>query len=157
MATLVYETEVPCPPPLAVQRIYRALGCEGMHESHYVLTVPFAELGLPDVGELSREVLVTIGDPMRKGTLTRIQLSWRVPHSDVFPVFQGFFEVQPLSSYEIQLALLGYYHAPMGMIGAVFDMVLGRRIAESTVRHLVEEITKAIEEPVTSRKAARIG
>jgi hypothetical protein len=157
MATLVYEKEVTCPPSLAVQRIYHALGCEGMHETHYVLTVPFADLGLPDIGELSREVSVTIGDPMRKGSLTRIQLSWRVPHSDAFPVFQGFFEIQPLSSYEIQLALLGYYHAPLGMIGAVFDMVLGRRIAEATVRHLIDEISKSIEEPVTAKKVARIG
>lgn len=157
MATLIEEKEVTCPPALAVQRIYRALGCEGMHETHHVLAVPFTDLGLPDVGELSREVVVTVGDPMRKGSLTRMQLSWRVPHSDVFPVFHGFFEIQPLSSYEIHLALLGYYHAPFGMLGAVFDMVLGHRIAEATVHHLIEEIAKAIEEPITSRKVARLG
>src|SRR5579875_2245794 len=104
MATLVYAKQGTCPPALAVQRIYRPPGREWMHETHRILAVAFADVGLPDIGELCRQVSVTIGDPMRKGTLTRIQLSWRVPHSDAFPVFQGFFEIQPLSTNEIQLA-----------------------------------------------------
>lgn len=155
MATLVFEKEIACPPALAVPRMYRALGASGTHETTYTLTVPFAELGLPNVGELARDVTVTIGDPDRKRSLTRIPLAWRVPESDAFPVFQGFFEIQPLSSYEVQIALLGYYHAPYGALGAIFDAVLGKKIAEVTIRHLVDEISRAIEEPVTASTAAR--
>lgn len=157
MPTLVYEKEVTCPPALSVGRIYKALGASGTHEAIHTLVVPFAELGLPDVGELAREVTVTIGDPDRKRSLTRIPLAWRVPNNDVFPVFQGFFEVQPLSSYEVQIALLGYYHAPYGGIGAVFDAILGRRIAEATIKHLVDEIAEAIQEPSSVSTAARTG
>lgn len=156
MPTLVYEKEVTCPPTVAISRIYKALGSETMHQTTYNLAVPFADLGLPNVGEFSRRVVVTVGDPDRKRSLTRIPLSWRVPDTDAFPIFQGFFEIQPLSSFEVQVALLGYYHAPYGAIGAVFDMVLGKRIAEVTIRHLVDEVCNAIEEPpVTARTAAR--
>jgi hypothetical protein len=156
MATLVVEKEVRCSPALAVNRIYRALGAEGMHETTHVLHAPFEDLGLPNIGELSREVTVTLGDPERKRTLTRIPLSWRVPANGNFPVFRGFFEVQPLSSRDIQLSLLGYYHAPYGVIGAVFDAVLGHKIAEVTTRYLVDEVCRAIEEP-TANTAAQLG
>lgn len=153
MSTLVVEKEIRCSPVLAVGRIYRALGAEGVHETTHVLHAPFEELGLPDIGELSREVTVTIGDPERKRSLTRIPLSWRVPNNNSYPVFRGFFEVQPLSSREVQLALLGYYHAPYGVIGAVFDAVLGRKIAEATTKYLVDEIARAIEEPSVDTRA----
>jgi hypothetical protein len=128
-----------------------------MHQTTYLLTVPFEQLGLPKAGELTRQVTVTIGDPDRKRALTRIPVSWRVPHSDAFPVFQGFFEVQPLSSYEVQIALLGYYHPPFGVLGAVFDAVVGRKIAEVTIRHLVDEVANAIAERPTSSTAAQLG
>ena len=157
MATLVYEKEVTCPAALAVPRIYRALGSDGMHQATHLLTVPFEELGLPKIGELTRQVTVTIGDPDRKRALTRIPLSWRVPGSDAFPVFTGFFEVQPLSSYEVQIALLGYYHPPFGALGAVFDAVLGRKIAEVTIKHLVDEIADAIAERPILGTAAQLG
>jgi len=150
MAVLMYEKDVVCPPALAVARIYRALGAENTHATDYHLTVPFSDLGLPNVGEFAREVTVTVGEADRKRSLTRIPISWRVPHSEAFPVFQGFFEIQPLSSYDVQIALLGYYHAPFGTIGAAFDAVLGRRIAEATIRHLVEEIAAQIAEPIAS-------
>ena len=156
MPTLVYEKDVICPPALAVGRIYQALGSSDTRQVTYNLSVPFERLGLPKVA-VSRDVIVTVGDPQRKRSLTRIPISWRVPESDAFPVFQGFFEVQPLSSYDVQIALLGYYHAPFGTIGAVFDAILGRRIAEVTVEHLVEEIAAAIAEPLIASKAAQQG
>ena len=159
MATLVVEREILCAPALAVPRIYRALGAEGVHETMYKLRVPFGELGLPNIGELAREVLVTLGEPERKRALTRIPLSWRVPDSNAFPVFKGFFEVQPLTSRETALALLGYYHPPFGAFGIVFDMALGHKIAQATVRHLMHEICKEVEDEasLTSRTAARLG
>ena len=156
MATLVVEKEVRCSPALAVNRIYRALGAEGLHETTHVLHAPFEDLGLPNIGELSREVTVTLGDPERKRSLTRIPVSWRVPGNGSFPVFRGFFEVQPLSSRDIQLSLLGYYHPPFGAIGAVFDVVLGHKIAESTTHYLIDEICRAIEDPIVDT-VARLG
>ena len=161
MATLVVEREIFCPPALAVARIYRAFGAEGLRETMHTLHVPFADLGLPNVGAFHREVLVTLGEPQRRRALTRIPLTWRVPDGAVFafPMFKGFFEVQPLSSREIQLALLGYYHPPFGAFGVVFDAALGHRIAEVTVGHLMDEVCTAIkDDPVlTSDKAARLG
>jgi len=157
MATLVYEKEVRCAPALAVGRIYRALGASGTHQTTYALSVPFQDLGLPDIGEITREVSVVVGDPDRKRSLTRIPISWRVPNSDAFPVFAGFIEVQPLSSYDVQIALLGYYHAPYGGVGVVFDAILGRRIAEVTIARLVDEIGAAMEEPVSASTAPQLG
>jgi hypothetical protein len=146
MATLVLEKEVACPPDLAVGRIYRAFGAETARNVTLRLVVPFEDLGLPNVGEFSREVVVTLGEPERKRFLTRIPLSWKVPENHAFPVFRGFFEVQPQSSRHVQLALLGYYHPPYGIFGAAFDALLGRKIAEATVRHLLEEIAEAVAE-----------
>ena len=38
-------------------------------------------------------------------------------------------------------------------IGAVFDAVLGRKIAEATTKYLVDEIARAIEEPSVDTRA----
>ena len=159
MATLVVERDVFCSPALAVQRIFRAFGAEVIRETMHKLHVPFADLGLPNIGAFEREVLVTLGEPQRRRALTRIPVSWRVPDSAAFPIFKGFFEIQPLSSREIQLALLGYYHPPFGAFGAVFDVALGRKIAEATVGHLIDEVCAAVKDDraATSDKVVPLG
>jgi len=145
MATIVMEREVDCPPDSAVDRVYRAFGAEHAAEVTRTLSVPFEEIGLPKVGTLARDVCATLGDPDFKSTLVRIPLAWRVPDSTAFPVFHGFIEVQSLATDQIQLAILGYYQPPFGTLGVVFDAIAGRKIAEATIRHLLAEISHAME------------
>lgn len=147
MRTLVVQREVACPPEVALPRIYRALGAATAHQATRVLSVPFEDLHLPKVGALQRAVVITVGEPTHNGALTRIPLSWRVPGSNAFPVFSGRIEVQPLATYLIELQLSGYYRAPYGLLGALFDELFGRKIAEATIWHVMDDISVAIETP----------
>ena len=144
MPTLVMEANVACPPALAVERIYHYFGAHSPHQTTWRLRVPFEDLGLPNVGELARDVLLTLEEVEQKGRIARIPISWRVPESNAFPVFQGFFEVRPLTDIETNVSILGFYHPPFGVVGAAFDAVAGRKIATATLRHLLAEVVRAV-------------
>lgn len=146
MATIAIEREVDCPSESAVDRVYGAFGALQAAKVTRTLSVPFEDIGLPKVGTLSRDVRVTLGDPEKKPSLVRIPLSWHVPDSNAFPIFRGFIEVQSQAIDRIQLAILGYYQPPYGTLGVIFDAVAGRKIAHATVNHLLEEISRAIED-----------
>ena len=149
MAHIIIEEEIACPPEAALARIYRAFGGDQPGSVTRTLSVPFSDLGLPNIGALEKEVVVTLGEPNHESYLTRVPLSWSVPNNGAFPVFEGFFEIQPEASWQIQLAIIGDYNPPMGALGAVFDAAAGRKIAEATIRHLLDEVSRVIQDPVT--------
>jgi len=151
MGYIVIEQEIECPPAAALQRIYRAFGAERPASVTHTLSVPFGELGLPNIGEFAKDVVVTLGEPNHESFLTRVPLQWHVPGSSVFPVFEGFFEIQPEASWQIQLAIIGDYRPPLGAVGALIDAAAGRKIAEATIRHLLNEISSVVQDPVPAR------
>jgi hypothetical protein len=157
MATIVMEKEVDCPPDSAINRVYSAFGASHAAEVTRTLSVPFEDIGLPKVGTLARDVLVTLGDPEHKRSLVRIPLSWRVPDSNAFPIFHGFIEVQSQALDRIQLAILGYYQPPFGTLGVIFDAVAGRKIAHATIHHLLDEISRAIEDESETQRTPGAG
>lgn len=154
MTTLFVQREVACQPEFAIQRIYRALGVQAGRETTRVLSAPFEALHLPQVGALSREVLITVAEPQSDGMFAWIPVSWRAPDSAAFPVFNGFFGIEPLYKNFIKLDLWGQYRPPFGLAGVLFDFIFGRKIAKATMNHVVDEVSVAIEAHAFARMCA---
>lgn len=110
------------------------------------LEVPFETLGLPAVGKLSRHATITLGtSKVRSDGATLVPIHWKDALSNNFPEFKGYIEIQPMSSNDSQIAIIGEYTPPMGAIGAAFDAIVGKRIAEVSVEQLLERLRSLLE------------
>ena len=75
------------------------------------------------------------------GMKTRFALDWRAAHATGwFPVMEGELSIYPLSKDETQLDFEGQYQPPLGVLGGAIDLVIGRRIAEASVRTFIESV-----------------
>ena len=73
-------------------------------------------------------------------------VNWSARDGGPFPVFYGALAVEQLSSGDrIGLVLSGNYVPPFGRFGALFDAVVGHRIAHATARDLLSDIAACIE------------
>ncbi|HVA37515.1 MAG TPA: hypothetical protein VNJ51_07860 [Candidatus Dormibacteraeota bacterium] len=151
MTTELYaEEEVQRSAEDAVKDLVEHLSAGSGEARTHGLTVPFDEIGLPDIGQFSREVEVTIGAPEQHRAIvdlysTWIPIEWSVPDNRMLPAFSGFIEVTPLGRTFSQVAVFGHYTPPGGWVGAGFDAMVGRRIAEATVRNFVAGLKKQLE------------
>ena len=63
----------------------------------------------------------------------------------LFPLFHGTLRLRIASVDSTRLTFEGAYRPPLGLVGLVFDRVLGRRIARATMRELLDRISAALE------------
>lgn len=91
---------------------------------------------LPAPGVLAR---IQVGAPLTlTGSLIVLRLSWRAAVADVlFPVMDADLELTALTPDRSQLTLAGSYHAPLSVVGAGADRLVGRHIADGVVRDFV--------------------
>ncbi len=73
-----------------------------------------------------------------------LHLDWSPGQHLPLPRFSGLLTVRPESSRS-ELILEGTYEPPLGLVGQVFDSLLGRQIAHGTVRALLRQISTSIE------------
>jgi len=74
------------------------------------------------------------------------EISWQPQVGGLYPSFHGSLSIRASDTYEnARLELHGSYEPPLGAIGKAFDNVLGKRIAEATGEHFLDEIASAIE------------
>lgn len=75
----------------------------------------------------------------------RIPLTWRAdPGGAVFPTFDGAIELDPLSDWTAQVALVGTYEVPLGIVGDVVDAGLLAGATERTGQRLVDGLAEAL-------------
>jgi hypothetical protein len=72
-----------------------------------------------------------------------------------FPDFRGTLRLRIASVDETQLSLEGEYRPPLGTAGAVFDALVGRRIARATMRDLLDRLAAAMEAREASFRAGK--
>ncbi len=95
--------------------------------------------------EIGKEILIDIKsttdfESASKKEMT-IQLAWKAASTpQLFPIMVAQLHVYPISSTETQLDFEGEYEPPMGVLGKALDAVMGRRIAEASVHHFVNEV-----------------
>jgi hypothetical protein len=79
------------------------------------------------------------------GPRTRLRLAWEASQRpELFPTMGATLDVYALGPSETQVDFRGEYCPPLGVVGAVFDAVIGRRVAEVAVRRFVEDIVERL-------------
>jgi hypothetical protein len=71
-------------------------------------------------------------------------IEWRAG-TRLFPHFHGTLRLRIEDVRRTRLTFEGAYRPPAGLVGVAFDLVLGKRIARSTMRELLERIGRALE------------
>ena len=111
------------------------------------------EVELPVGAGVRHDVDVRLGAPCSADGETWVPISW-VPaaHARLLPSFDGVVEIIA-SDRGTELSLTGTYEVPLGGVGRFGDGLIGRRIAEQSLRTLVEGIAGEIDRQVDDRLA----
>ncbi len=96
----------------------------------------------------SRSVVATIAPIYHAGNVDpEYRVTWADAGNGPYPVFVGRLSVEPDEDYRtFFLRLTGDYVAPFGLAGALFDAVVGRRVAKVTIATLLLRIADEIEQ-----------
>jgi hypothetical protein len=109
------------------------------------LRVPIVLPGLPTL-MLARDCVVHLTPIRRDAMIALYTVTWAPVAGGPFPRFSGTISLPTADGYEsCRIALDGTYEPPLGALGEAFDRTLGRAIAESTGRDLLERIAIFIE------------
>lgn len=94
---------------------------------------------------LSKTVSLHAGEPIARGDLTVVPLTWRATGSSgLFPSLRADLEVAPLAADTSQLTLRGSYDPPLGELGRRLDRALMHRVAEATIRSFMHRLTQRL-------------
>jgi len=97
-------------------------------------------------GAITRRVQAEVG-PLESGpTSLWVPLEWQAfVHPSLFPVMNGELQVSDISGNGIELRLVGEYRIPLGAVGAVGDVLAGRRVAEKSLRGFLIEVANRLQ------------
>jgi hypothetical protein len=85
-----------------------------------------------------KRVSLQVGESHRLGQWLRIPLTWSAePGAGLFPVLEGFLQLEPLSPRESKLSLRANYEPPMGRLGKAIDDAALHTVARATVKDFV--------------------
>lgn len=98
-------------------------------------------------GDIQQPAVIAMTPVHRPADMTPHYLvHWEADGGGPFPAFDGELVVGSDEDYNtFVLRLDGRYAPPGGAAGRVFDAVIGRHLAESTVRTLLQQIAATIE------------
>ena len=145
MSDIKETVEVDAPYSTVLDSLERRFRTQG---HRLQLLVPLRDLGLPIPLGLEQQVDVEFDS--RKGLkgqaqlYDEIDLSWKPTGGGIYPHFNGGFALRPLGLHT-EVTLQGSYDPPLGIVGDAFDALVGRKIAQATVRALVEDVKKWLE------------
>lgn len=145
MSDLRETIEVLCPPFYVMHHAERFFTVHRRDHTPGTLTlrVDLSSLKLPGTSEARHDVHVTHERVDEDGRRT-LRLSWD-PQDQTVPQFSGTLSSSEKDPGTATLLLEGTYKPPMGMAGAAFDLVVGRKIAAATARALLGDIKAFIE------------
>ena len=98
-------------------------------------------------GELEKAAVVTLVPAPRPADMTpRCALRWESEQPGPYPIFDGELTVGSDDDYNaFWLVIAGTYQPPGGLVGQVFDALVGHRIAETVTRGLGDAVRAEIE------------
>lgn len=148
VTNLNLKRPVVCPiseAPTFLERFFDAYAMDGT--AVLALRVPVVLPGLP-LMMLARDCVVRLTRIHQPGSMTvSYRVEWAPVAGGPFPKFKGTISLPNAEDYDnCFLALDGTYEPPLGALGEAFDRTIGRAIAESTGRDLLERIGGFIEE-----------
>ena len=113
-------------------------------QQHFVSKLQSSIGGL----EMHRDIIVEIESKKEvKGKSHRrmvIDFSWRaLEAASLFPTMEARLSILPVGD-QAQLDFRGEYLPPGGIVGQAIDAIIGEKIAESAVRHFVDEVVERL-------------
>lgn len=120
-----------CPVPLGLDAVVRALAAQPGEEGAVIVV---EGRGGASVGQ---RVVVEVLAPACTDRAACWPVRW-VPesHSSLLPTFEGSLLAEE-AGWETRLRLTGWYRPPLGLLGALFDALVGRRIAQRSVERFL--------------------
>lgn len=150
MSNISERTTVHCAVNQAARHLTRYFAARGNSDGDIARVHLRAEVPVPGVHggfSLERTAIATLVPSHSLGAmLPRYAVTWAPENAGPYPRFAGSLSVASSEDYDsFDLVLEGSYEPPLGAVGAVFDAVVGHRIAESTARNLLATIADSIE------------
>lgn len=97
-------------------------------------------------GAITRRVVADVGPMETHANHLRMPLRWEAAeHPVLFPVMDAVLRISDAGGDHIELHVTGEYRTPFGAVGAVADVVAGRRVAESSIRGFLDVVTQRLE------------
>lgn len=148
MSKIYQAIYVDCPPQRAQAYLLSHFENARRHHGRAKLTLS-ATLGSKAGTHVTveRDATATFAPSTDAGGLEyQVQIEWKPATNEPLPNFEGTFRVQWDEEYgRCRLVLEGEYDPPLGPVGRVFDAAVGQRIAQGTVRALLESLRAEIE------------
>jgi hypothetical protein len=146
MATLREQIDVKCPSYYLIHHAerYFTVHRRGQTPGTFSLTVDMTKAGLPGKVQARHDVRMRyeISDGADGHGL--INLTWD-PDDRFVPTFAGTLSGESLDDGKSRLALAGKYDPPFGPVGALFDAILGHRMAAATAQAFLQDMKQFIE------------
>ena len=106
----------------------------------------------PPLGERARFAVASTHDSSNEARKhDALLIAWRPQTTGIFPDFRGVLTVRPHHS-GVTLQMEGAYDPPYAVMGKVFDIVAGRRIAHRTMRRLLDDFAHDMEAEYAAEK-----
>lgn len=120
------------------------------------VAIPIERFGIDRRIELSRMVSVRFSPVEGGKSATRLTGIWWEPDKGgPYPQFSGTIGIAPNEQPDrCAIVLEGEYDPPFGIVGDAFDSIIGKHIARTTVRNLLDEIAIIMETSYASSTAA---
>jgi hypothetical protein len=112
--------------------------------------LPLKAFGLPTGLGLGLDVTLKY-EALDVPSPAAIPVSWSAHKGGPYPTFSGMLRVEPEGDVRCRLVIDGAYDAPLGPVGAAFDMVAGQRIAIASLDALLTRLGAEIEKRALSR------
>jgi hypothetical protein len=97
-----------------------------------------------------KRVRITIGTPEPLGDWLRIGLKWSAqPGASLFPVLDGYLQLEPLAPRESKLSLKADYQPPLGRVGQAIDHAALHTVARATLKDFVKAVGAQVLEAAT--------
>lgn len=94
---------------------------------------------------VAKTVTLSAGPPVRSPSALRIPLSWVATGTPgLFPTMTADLVLARLDGELTQVKLEGTYQPPLGTVGRLLDQAVLHRIAEASVKNLVDRIVAAL-------------
>jgi hypothetical protein len=157
LSHLNLKRPVACPVAQAPQFLERFFADYAVDDAAVLaLRVPIVLPGLPLL-MLARDCVIRLTRVHDEGAMiASYAVEWAPVAGGPFPRFTGRLSLPNADDYEsCFIALDGAYEPPLGALGEAFDRTIGRAIAESTGRDLLQRIGTFMEQSSRSVETAK--
>lgn len=108
--------------------------------------------------DVHERVRATVGDLTRTTGEARMNLSWVADAGKrILPGVEGQLTLFAMSTTYTELGFVGHFVPPPGLVGSASGILLGRRVAEASVGHLLDQLVVHLEQSNTAPAALEKG